>query len=83
MSSSQHRYKRSRYHSFLVRLWQDERQMPWRALAQSVQTGETICFADLESLFAFLQAQTVPSPQQGSGKTIENRSAHQDSDLSA
>jgi hypothetical protein len=82
MSSSQNRHKRSGYHSFMVRLWQDELQMPWRASAQSVQTGETICFADLENLFAFLQAQTEPSSQQGSGKTIENRSAHQDSDLS-
>jgi len=47
------------YHSYLVRLWQDDRQMPWRAVTQSVQTGETIHFADLEELFAFLQAQTV------------------------
>ncbi|MFN8487411.1 MAG: hypothetical protein U0350_07440 [Caldilineaceae bacterium] len=47
------------YHSYLVRLWQDDTQTTWRALAQSVQTGETIHFADLESLFAFLQAQTL------------------------
>lgn len=47
------------YHSYLVRLWQDDSQLPWRALAQSIQTGETIHFADLPSLFAFLQAQTT------------------------
>ncbi|MCB0088112.1 MAG: hypothetical protein KDE54_09390 [Caldilineaceae bacterium] len=50
------------YHSYLVRLWQDEEQTTWRALAQSVQSGETLHFADVESLFAFLRAQTVCEP---------------------
>ncbi|MCE7989829.1 MAG: hypothetical protein DYG89_52450 [Caldilinea sp. CFX5] len=47
-----------RYHSYLVRLWHDDQQTTWRALAQSVQTGEIVHFVDLTSLFAFLQAQT-------------------------
>jgi len=47
------------YQSYLVRLWQDDRQAPWRAVAQSVQTGEVMHFIDLESLFTFLQTQTV------------------------
>jgi hypothetical protein len=46
------------YHSFLVRLWQEYPHAPWRAAVQSVQTGETVGFADLQSLFAFLHAQT-------------------------
>lgn len=37
--------------------------MAWRALAHSVQTGEIIHFADLESLFVFLQAQTIAKPR--------------------
>ncbi len=47
------------YHSYLVRLWQDDPQTPWRVLAQSVQSGETLHFADLASFFAFLQTQIV------------------------
>jgi len=41
-----------------VRLWQDGAGQPWRASAQSVQSGALMRFADLEALFAFLKAQT-------------------------
>lgn len=47
------------YCAYLVRLWQDSPYTPWRASAQSVQSGETVRFADMEQLFAFLQAQTT------------------------
>ncbi|GEM_PF-6006190 len=46
-----------RYQSYLVRMWQSHPHAPLRASAQDVQTGETRRFADLASLFAFLQAQ--------------------------
>lgn len=60
------------YHSYLVRLWQDESQGAWRALVQSVQSGETIHFADLESLFAFLRAQTLDQTQTNAGGASES-----------
>ena len=47
------------YCAYLVRLWQDSPYTPWRASAQSVQSGETVRFADIEQLFAFLGAQTA------------------------
>jgi hypothetical protein len=47
------------YCAYLVRLWQDSPYTPWRASAQSVQSGETVRFADVEQLFAFLGAQTA------------------------
>jgi hypothetical protein len=47
------------YHSYLVRLWQANPDGVWRAMIQSVRTGETVRFADLESLFVFLQSQTI------------------------
>lgn len=47
------------YCAYLIRLWQDSPYTPWRASAQSVQSGETVRFADLAQLFAFLQAQTT------------------------
>ena len=49
------------YHAYLVRLWQEHPQAPWRASVQSVETGETVRFADLGQLFAFLQAQAAPN----------------------
>ena len=53
------------YRSYLVRLWQDNPQAPWRVAVQSVQSGDILHFADLDALFAFLTAQIVsplPAP---------------------
>nr|AGC72454.1 hypothetical protein [uncultured bacterium A1Q1_fos_493] len=47
------------YCAYLVRLWQDSPYTLWRASAQSVQSGETVRFADVEQLFAFLRTQTT------------------------
>lgn len=43
------------YRSFLVRLWQSHADGAWRASAQSIQSGATTHFADLDALFVFLQ----------------------------
>lgn len=59
------------YHSYLVRVWQDGPQTPWRVLAQSIQSGETIHFADLEGFFAFLRAQTIVLPDDARDKPVE------------
>ncbi len=64
MSATQNHYTPANSQSFMVHLWQEDRHLPWRASAQSLQTGETICFTDLASLATFLQIQTEPYPQQ-------------------
>ena len=47
------------YHSYLLRLWRSSQSNAvWRASLESAQSGERRAFADLESLFAFLEAQT-------------------------
>ncbi|MGD2105947.1 MAG: hypothetical protein PVJ55_12625 [Anaerolineae bacterium] len=48
-----------RYHSYLLRLWQANinGESVWRASLES-HSGERQGFADLESLFAFLEEQT-------------------------
>ncbi len=48
------------YYSFLLRLWQTRSRgnVVWRASLESAQTGERCGFADLASLFAFLEEQT-------------------------
>ena len=47
------------YRAYLVRLWSEGSEAVWRASAQSVQSGDTVRFANLEALFAFLEAQTT------------------------
>jgi hypothetical protein len=44
------------YHSYLLRLWRDRAQDPWRASLQSTATEQLLQFASLEALFAFLIA---------------------------
>ena len=46
--------------SYLLRLWlvSSAGTRAWRASLANVQTGERIGFADLASLFVFLEAQT-------------------------
>jgi hypothetical protein len=51
------------YRAYLVRLWRDGAQEPWRASTQSVQSGEVVRFATLQELFAFLEIHTPTPPQ--------------------
>ena len=48
------------YQSYLLRLWRISSQgkAVWRASLESAQTGERCGFADMVSLFAFLEQQT-------------------------
>lgn len=48
------------YLSYLLRLWQAsvDGELVWRASLESPHTGERLGFADVESLFAFLDAET-------------------------
>ncbi len=52
------------YRSYLVRFWQSNEQGGWRASAQCVQTGNTVLFANVESLLAFLHAEINASPSE-------------------
>jgi hypothetical protein len=59
--------RRSR--SYLLRLWQEAPDLPWRAMLRSVTTQQEQVFPDLEGLLAFLQdqAQSPPSGAQKGG----------------
>jgi len=48
--------RRSR--SYLLRLWQEAPDSPWRALLRSVTTREEHLFPDIDGLLAFVQQQT-------------------------
>jgi hypothetical protein len=67
-----HGHQPAEYHSYLLRLWRNGPQQPWRASMQSTATGEFHHFAAIEHLFHFLQAQSLhdeapatPTPEQG------------------
>lgn len=45
------------YHAYLVRLWRDDRQQPWRAELVSPRTGEAVRFGTAEQLFSYMQEQ--------------------------
>ena len=49
----------TKYQSYLLRLWQESPRALWHASAQSVQTGEMLHFADLDTLVTFLWGQTT------------------------
>jgi hypothetical protein len=56
------------YHSYLLRLWRSSQgNAVWRASLESAQSGERLAFADLESLFAFLEAQTDADARRTAG----------------
>ena len=47
----------TQYQSYLLRLWQETPQTPWRVSLQSTVNNERFGFSSLESLFAFLESQ--------------------------
>ena len=46
--------QRRDYQAYLLRLWREGTQTPWRASLQSTNSEEMYHFATLEALFAFL-----------------------------
>jgi hypothetical protein len=52
------------YQAYLLRLWRVNtgRSQVWHASLEDSQTGERKGFADLKSLYAFLEEQTSDAP---------------------
>ena len=46
-----------RYHSYLLRIWREDEQMPWRIQIENPHTHEVIGFQSLPKLKAFLDEQ--------------------------
>ena len=59
------------YHAYLIRLWRDNEQQPWRAELILPQSGEAQRFAAPEQAYAYLQQQleqgcrTLPTTAKG------------------
>jgi hypothetical protein len=57
------------YRAYLVRLWQEGPDDPWRALTRDAETHEERRFATVEQLFLFLYRQTEGAGSDGTGGT--------------
>ncbi len=53
---------KTKYYSYLLRLWQDGPHALWHASVQCVQSREIVHFADVDDLVAFLWTQATPHP---------------------
>lgn len=51
------------YHSYLLRVWRDSAELPWRASLQSTVTREKQTFADPLTLIVFLIEQLAPGEE--------------------
>jgi hypothetical protein len=46
------------YKAYLLRLWRDKQELPWRAALENPNSGERIAFATLVELVAFIEETT-------------------------
>jgi hypothetical protein len=50
------------YYAYLLRLWRETPQTPWRILLIATGSQEQFLFSSMEGLFAFLEERIVPLP---------------------
>lgn len=51
------------YYAYLLRVWRDGPDNPWRATLEDPHTGDVIGFATIEQLYDFIQSQVAENPQ--------------------
>jgi hypothetical protein len=51
------------YHAYLLRLWREDVDTPWRASLQEAHAGQSFNFASVAQLIAFIEEQTHASPE--------------------
>ncbi|MCA9972638.1 MAG: hypothetical protein KC425_20595 [Anaerolineales bacterium] len=54
-----HTVVQAHYHAYLLRLWRETPQGPWRVLLIAADGEEKQLFASLDGLFAFLETVTA------------------------
>ena len=62
---------KSRYHSFLVRMWASETngELVWRVSMENSETGEKHIFASFGDMLNFLEELTLAPPSVARGST--------------
>jgi hypothetical protein len=51
---------RDNYHAYLLRLWRDDENAPWRASLQEAHAGQLVSFASVAQLVAFIEQRAAP-----------------------
>jgi hypothetical protein len=52
------RREKNSYHSYLLRLWKDGDNTPWRASLEDPRNGTQLNFAELKQLIVYLEKET-------------------------
>ncbi len=61
------------YQSFLIRMWRTDATSVWRASLSDPNTSETLYFADMKSLWAFLTHLTEEVGESNEGSSESRR----------
>ena len=75
------------YKAYLLRLWRENHEAPWRALLENPHTGDREAFATFAELVAFLEVTTgekirlTPAPSETTDSST-NKSNEKESDNS-
>ncbi len=64
------------YMAYLLRLWRENGDSPWRALLENPNTDERVGFANLNELVEFLEKKTGETIE--ISQTIESKKERQD-----
>jgi hypothetical protein len=64
------------YHAYLLRLWREQPENPWRASLEDPHTGERQSFTNLEKLVCYLEGLTWRDPEEQSNQNTERSESH-------
>jgi len=65
------------YRSFLVRLWRDPPDGPWRGEVESIQSGELVCVGSLEDCIRIMRrAAELPAEPPAVKEIINDDNQH-------
>ncbi|CAG0929847.1 hypothetical protein TFLX_01429 [Thermoflexales bacterium] len=67
---------RSRQFTYILRVWREDADTPWRAAVQSAATGDRTYFAALEDVCRFLHTLTGATPAVPTASTHDDTSFH-------
>lgn len=67
---------RSRQFTYILRVWREDADTPWRAAVQSAVTGDRIYFAALEDVCSFLRTLTGAAPPTSASPAHDDTTFH-------
>ncbi len=66
----------SRQFTYILRVWREDADAPWRALVQSAATGDRTYFAAMEDVCGFLRTLTGAAPPASSSPAHDDTAFH-------